>query len=75
MRSVRWTADALRARLRAARALECALPASTRLFAERRYEMLTIAANVESGATSAADAIAAYEEIIDAITPRSVGPV
>ncbi|MDF2920632.1 MAG: hypothetical protein K0S70_4850 [Microbacterium sp.] len=68
--STGWTADALRARLRTADALETSLPASSRLFAERRLEMLDIAADVDAGRITPTVAVEAYEAIRAALVPH-----
>jgi hypothetical protein len=67
MRS-RWTPDALRARLRTASILEATLPASSRAFAEQRINMLTIAAEVDTGALSPEAAIVSYEAVLQRYT-------
>ncbi|MFG6401249.1 hypothetical protein [Microbacterium sp. P04] len=63
--SSKWTADALRARLRTASLLEAALPASSRAFAQHRIDMMAIAAAVDAGTMPPEAAITAYEATVE----------
>ena len=60
-----WTEASIRSRLRAAQAIERALLASSRTFAEERLRLLDLITAVDRGTITAQEAEVRFDEIAD----------